>query len=564
MSLDLVCLSGDATPQRLAIDGPLQLGRDPHCDVRLLDQQASRFHARLGEGELRDLGSANGTLIDGQRIATVALRDGLLFTIGGCRFTVVDAGASGADTRLVADDGAGLDCIGSREARPWRRGDHAEPLAALHAAVQLLTRSAARERPALLAQAAASAVAAPRAALVLGDRVVCATGATMSPALARRLAGGERARLLVLGRELVGRTIASEAVGSAIAAPVATAGHLVLCRGLDAEPLAARELELIAHLAAETAHFFTRADEAEDGLVGTSNVMRDLRARIVRLARADAPVLITGASGTGKELVARALHRRSGRSRGPFIAVNGAALAEQLAESELFGHVKGAYTGADRDHPGRFRDADGGILFLDEVGELSLPVQAKLLRALQEGVIAPVGGRDQAVDVRILAATNRDLATAVAAGRFRADLLYRLDVLRITTPGLDERREDLPALCRHLLQRAAEELGLPPSRDCGPFIAAAQQRDWPGHVRQLGNACTRAMALAEDGVPRLEDTAAAVQLPAIPADAPFPTLAQVEAAHVAAALTRCGGNRSAAARLLGISRPTLLRKIAES
>ncbi len=225
-----------------------------------------------------------------------------------------------------------------------------------------------------------------------------------------------------------------------------------------------------------------------------------MRERIERVARSMAPVLIQGESGTGKELVARAIHERSSRGAGPFVAINCGAIPEALIEAELFGHRKGAFTGAQEDRPGVFQAAQGGTLFLDEIGELPLPLQTRLLRAVQERAVRPVGATaEQPVDVRLLSATHRDLAAEVAAGRFRQDLYYRLNVIEIPLPPLRERREDLPLLAGAVLQRLAAEAGTAPAALAPEALAALAAQPLPGNVRELENRLHRALALSRGG-----------------------------------------------------------------
>ncbi|RME30574.1 MAG: sigma-54-dependent Fis family transcriptional regulator, partial [Candidatus Zixiibacteriota bacterium] len=224
-------------------------------------------------------------------------------------------------------------------------------------------------------------------------------------------------------------------------------------------------------------------------LIGVSKPFKEMMALVDKIAATDATVLITGASGTGKELIARILHDKSNRAEKEFIAVNCAAIPRELIESELFGHVKGAFTGAVRNKKGKFELADGGTLFLDEVGELALDLQAKLLRALQERVIEPVGGEKQIpVDVRVIGATNVNLEERVRAGRFREDLYYRLNVIPIRVPGLAERREDIPLLAKAFAARFApgEKITLSPD-----LLQALQQHSWPGNIRELENLLER-------------------------------------------------------------------------
>ncbi|HZI21984.1 MAG TPA: sigma-54 dependent transcriptional regulator [Gemmatimonadales bacterium] len=236
---------------------------------------------------------------------------------------------------------------------------------------------------------------------------------------------------------------------------------------------------------------------AQYEIVGASRAVKGVIERIEKVAPTTARVLITGENGTGKELVARAIHALSSRAQGPFVEVNCAAIPAELIESELFGHVKGSFTGAFADRAGKFELADGGTLFLDEIGDMSLAAQAKVLRALEEGVISRVGsGKTAAVDVRVVAATNKDLRAEIAAGRFREDLLYRLNVVPIEVPPLRARRADIPQLVQHFSSRLTASGGLQPRR----FDAEALQRlaahDWPGNIRELRNAVERLLILA--------------------------------------------------------------------
>jgi two-component system nitrogen regulation response regulator GlnG len=232
--------------------------------------------------------------------------------------------------------------------------------------------------------------------------------------------------------------------------------------------------------------------EAEEptGIIGQSPAMQEVFRAIGRLSRSSITVLITGESGTGKERVAQALHRHSPRAHGPFIALNTAAIPKDLLESELFGHERGAFTGAQAQRRGRFEQADGGTLFLDEIGDMPFDLQTRLLRVLQEGEFYRVGGHTPVkVDVRIIAATHQDLAARVRDGLFREDLMHRLNVIRLALPALRERREDIPLLLEHFLKRAARELGEPPKVLTPEVLALLKAYDWPGNVRQLENTC---------------------------------------------------------------------------
>lgn len=238
------------------------------------------------------------------------------------------------------------------------------------------------------------------------------------------------------------------------------------------------------------------------GMIGAAPAMQKLFGLLERVAPSDVPVLIHGETGSGKELVARALHDFGARKKKPFVAENCAAIAPTLLESELFGHVKGAFTDAGRDRKGTFVTADGGTVFLDEIGDMPADMQAKLLRVLQDGEVRPVGATTpKKVDVRVVAASHRDLAALVKEGKFREDLLFRLNVITLEVPALRDRKEDLPYLATYLLQRVADEAGEAPRALTADALAALAERDWPGNVRELENLLRRAAALTPAGQP---------------------------------------------------------------
>jgi two-component system response regulator AtoC len=299
-------------------------------------------------------------------------------------------------------------------------------------------------------------------------------------------------------------------------------------------------------------------------LLGESAAFRRLLEDAGRVAPRDVPVLLQGETGTGKELIASLLHGLGRRASGPLVRFNCAALPAELAEAELFGHTRGAFTGAERARAGFFAQADGGTLVLDEVGELPLAVQAKLLRALQEGEIQPIGaGKTVRVDARVVASTHRDLRAEVQAGRFREDLYFRLAVVVLRLPPLRERREDIPLLARAFCQRIARRFDLPNASLSPELLAALQARPWPGNVRELENTITRLLALSTDGeldVNALEPGA----LPGVERGehgAFRERVAAFERGLLEQALRDAGGNHSEAARSLGLSRVTLLDKL---
>jgi two-component system nitrogen regulation response regulator GlnG len=347
-------------------------------------------------------------------------------------------------------------------------------------------------------------------------------------------------------------------------------------------------IELVSRAARQRTRGATAQTAAKPAprIIGQAPAMQDVFKAIGRLSRSSMTVLITGESGTGKELVARALHDNSPRANGPFIALNTSAIAAELLESELFGHEKGAFTGATERRIGRFEQANGGTLFLDEIGDMSLALQTRLLRVLAESEFFRVGGQTPIrVDVRVIAATHQDLAHQAATGRFREDLYHRLNVMRIEVPPLRQRREDIRELTRFYLEQAANELGVAPKTLSSEAAEVLQRYDWPGNVRELVNVCRRltvtaagreiavqdlpqelggiasqssadwTMGLAQWAEGQLAVTAAPPLLnEALPA---------FERTLIVTALRRARGKRLEAAKLLGWGRNTLTRKIKE-
>jgi DNA-binding NtrC family response regulator len=300
------------------------------------------------------------------------------------------------------------------------------------------------------------------------------------------------------------------------------------------------------------------------GLVGVSPKMERVYKLIEKVSRRDSPVLILGETGTGKELVARSIHFGGPRKRGPFVPVDCTGLVPTLVESELFGYVKGAFTGAMQNKRGLIESASGGTLFLDEIGEFPLEMQAKLLRILQEKQVRPVGATATVeVDLRVIAATNRDLQEEVERGRFRQDLFYRLNVVPIKLPPLRERRSDIPLLVNHFLERYSSPDG-PTPVFAEEAMALLVGYDWPGNVRELENAVARALALNSGALLHTGDLPTNLQSPRparLPLDDDFVTLAELERRAIFRALQKTGGDKLATARLLGIGKTTLYRKL---
>ncbi|AIO37802.1 sigma-54-dependent Fis family transcriptional regulator [Burkholderia sp. AU19243] len=322
---------------------------------------------------------------------------------------------------------------------------------------------------------------------------------------------------------------------------------------------------------ADTGAFAGERASDRPRLLGVSAAIRDVQKQLGRAATSDATVLVTGETGTGKEVAARVLHAASARHAGPFVAVNCAAIPAELLESELFGHRRGAFTGAQADRTGRLVEADGGTLFLDEIGDMPAAMQAKLLRALQEREVTPLGAdRPTPVDIRVVAATHRDLAAAVASGTFREDLFYRLNVIPLHLPPLAERVADILPLAAHFLERAAGARPLHLTNDAQRALLGHR---WPGNVRELRNVMERVAALAPGPAITAADLAlgaapaagapADAALPAFLFDLPLPdALAAVERAAILRALERANGNRAEAARQLGIGRQSLYARMA--
>jgi len=342
------------------------------------------------------------------------------------------------------------------------------------------------------------------------------------------------------------------------------------------KPVNADELALLVRRAVESTQKDKEIDNLRrrldqrfglDQIIGASQQMKDVFAKVQRAAPVDSTVLILGESGTGKELVAQALHHNSLRKKGPFVAVNCAAVPATLVESELFGHVRGAFTGATDRRIGRFEQSNGGTIFIDEIGDFELSLQAKLLRVLETLTLTPVGGHeDRKVDVRVVAATSRDIRRMVEAGTFREDLYYRLNVVTIVLPPLRERTDDVPLLVDHFLKEIAQQKHTPPRKVSPEVMRRLQQYRWPGNVRELRNTLESMMVLAEGELLTERDLPERIADGSISAVGPKEvptglTMDELERLAITRALDQFDGNRTHAANRLGISVRTLQRKL---
>ncbi len=336
-----------------------------------------------------------------------------------------------------------------------------------------------------------------------------------------------------------------------------------------AKPFTDEELFVAVRRALEKLHLRKVAEkppqpspDSRHGLIGESEAMRKVLVAIDKAASSSATILITGESGTGKELVARGIHYRGPRASAPFVPINCGGIPESLLESELFGYVKGAFTGAVETRAGFFQTAEGGTIFLDEISETSLTMQVKLLRVLQDKEILLVGARQpQKVDIRIIAATNKDLLTLVKKDEFREDLYYRLNVITIDIPPLREREQDILQLVKHFSTKFAKEFGKTVPRFSEEALQVLKSYDWPGNVRELENIIQRLIIMTESDVIDIPDLPSLMRFSAVRGVSPNRTLAEVEAEHIHIVLASVGGNKTQAAKILGITRKTLRDKL---
>jgi len=602
-------------------DEPMTIGRDLACDIQVPDEKVSRRHARIArEGDawtLTDLGSRNGTLVNGSRVETRTLvpldeiqvgdakllfvpdegrgelppedtswvRPTIAETVVGDRLRLLTRGKAGQETAELARVNDGLITL-------FRYSTAASDTQAL---TQLLD---------LLVEAVQEAVAPDRVVPILLDP---ATGEQRpwlrkASAFDRRLADvpvsrsiiefAFRERLSVLShapaedeRFRHSPSVRLNRIATAMCVPLRAGddllGAVYADRIGEAEPFTRTDLELLAALAQPTVvaiqniraaetlrrecQALEREARAQCQLIGESPQIRAVLDFIEKAAPLDATVLLVGESGTGKELVARAIHLSGPRAKGPFEAVNCAALSETLLESELFGHTKGAFTGAVDERAGRFELARDGTLFLDEIAEMPPSSQAKLLRVLEAGEFRRVGDvRDRTSNARVIAATNKNLAARIAEGKFREDLFYRLNVLACTLPPLREHIEDLDALCDHFLDYFCRKCGKRRIQLTDAAREALRKHAWPGNVRELRNLIERLVVFTDKPQADAPDLAfAAPAAGARPDAAPGPvaSIEEVERQHIQRVLRHTGGNKKEAARILKIDRSTLYAKL---
>jgi transcriptional regulator with GAF, ATPase, and Fis domain len=593
------------------LTGSHTIGRSSACDIQVLSPDLSRQHARISLKEdqvwLSDLGSQNGSFVGGEPVGEPRrLHAGDEVRLGQVAFIFdppVEARYSAnSDSTLyvVSDDVAGPCHVERLE------GTLPPPeVSSLMQIFKLTCEVAERlEMDRLLPELLRMMIAhfeAERGYILLGKSVK-----TLKPAA---VYGHQKD--IAVSRGLIERTFDSETpllirdaleslsfVGSRSVVAHNLRAVMVMPLLVDQKPIGVIQIDkqqagafdksdlarfaLLGKSAAFTVENAMRFEKVKlksdvaagdsDGMrfIGDSPQIRTMLAIAKRAAASPARVLITGESGVGKELVARLIHRQSDRAENPMVAVNCGALPENSVESALFGHRKGAFTGAVARKKGLFEVADGGTLFLDEVGELSLDMQVKLLRAVQEGSFYPMGfERPVSVDVRIIAATNRDLEKAVQAGHFREDLYYRLNVIAISVPPLRERTGDIPILFRHFFTQFSRSVGKPVPEVTGEAMAKIVAYPYPGNVRELQNIVERLSVLGEGGMIRLADLPREMLIKERisikrPSGLDLKTvLAEVERDMIRAALLETGGVKVAACRVLGISRPTLDKKIVE-
>jgi transcriptional regulator with GAF, ATPase, and Fis domain len=621
---------------RLPTDRPFVLGRASHCDIVVPDDRTSRRHAEItwtGEHwEIRDLGSRNGTAVDG-RVLTGPhpLRYGELIQVTACQATFVDGLAEAlpatSDLHPLSDSGRSEQMTGELDGVPTIVQQSGLDPWSMGLALEIAQQRTWQEACEVALQNLLQRLAHPAGGIVRLESPLTVAGSPPTHPRLTILAARERPgkayhrvsdflaqsvisdRKGVLARNIQHDPQLHDAQGSqttstasVLCVPIASAqqlyGLIHVYSRADEPMLMPPDLETalaVAHMLAAAYHHFENSSKLQKRLqasqhevkrlrvqladhdrqfdmIGQSPALQRLRSQLERVAGTQANVLLRGESGVGKEIAARYIHRLSKRADRPFIAINCGALTPSLLESELFGHEKGAFTGATERKLGKFELAHGGTLLLDEVGEMSPEIQVKFLRALEGQPFERVGGQ-QAIhaDVRVIAATNRDLEAAVRQGTFRSDLYFRLRVVEISCPSLRERREDILPIAVHFLHLFRAQSGQGP----GDFSPRAKELllaySWPGNIRELRNSVERAHVLASGALAEPEDLAlselglssanASATILAEPAAYQEKSLEAVERDHILATLQFTAGQKSRAAMILGIERSTLDRKL---
>jgi len=609
--LALIALFGPNRGIRIPLGGELTIGRSPTANLQWVDAKVSREHCRLGTTDgnawIEDLGSQNGTYVNGEAISTritlhesdeIAIGDTLL-VVAGSSIDVENA-RYGEGALLLADE---TQALGGSNVIQSDSPETAGPIL-----TTLIRKLATAQDESAVAHAILDTIASelkPSCAVLLvhlagarepesKERLVplAIRGAKDLPSISRTLLrfARNKGRGILIGdvqsyRELQGaKSLHRQAARTIMVVPFGFAdsnrgGYIHVDRAAE-QPFTSSQLswlETLAHLASLrlTTHVQTTVAPAEE-IVGEEPSYLEAMRMADAVARADSTVMIQGETGTGKEAVAHRIHERSRRHEGPFITINCGAISETLAESELFGHEKGAFTGATVSRLGAFENADGGTIFLDEIGELPLSQQVKLLRVLQDRMVVRVGSMlPRRVDVRVVTATHRDLEADVKSGRFREDLLFRLNVVQILVPPLRQRKRDIPLLTRTLLTRAANRLGVRVPELSNSAFEALATWDFPGNIRELGNVLERILVLRDPVDPSTIDAndvrAALGRDPSPMTDPPegsgdetlAESVARLERRRIEAALRKARGVKLQAAKLLGISRPTLDKKISD-
>jgi DNA-binding NtrC family response regulator len=586
-------IARDLTPRTV-------IGRGKGVDVMLIDDRVSREHCvieqRGDQWWVVDLGSRNGTWLDGTRVEAACLAPDVRLGVGDSVFVFAPTARA-----LRAHDGSSTLVLTSAAAESGALTAH-EASAGAGDEAWLWS----------LAQRCGAAPSRESSLTLLAQELLARSGATAVGVVSTLPGGGQRLVLglpagaaLTVPSSLWARLDESAPAGSvaALSAPAEQVealrdSHTTRARARAGQVMLAPASWHQARVGAVVATFAGRPDESAVSLlvacaalaaphlrptaplepgategsapvfVAHSAAMRHLLGQLDRLAPTDASVLLTGPTGVGKELLARRLHQHSRRAAGPLVAINCGAIPAELAESVLFGHERGAFTGATSERRGLFERADGGTLFLDEVGELPAALQVKLLRVLEERVVERLGAEQpRPVDVRLVAATHRALPERVAAGQFREDLYYRLRVAELVVPPLAQRPDDVPPLAEYLLQRAAHKLGVPAKPLSEKALRALQAYAWPGNVRELAHALERALVLGGPGAElEVEDLPAELLVSAAPGRAAGARTLEVQVTELEARVVReamraARGVKARAAELLGISRPTLDKKL---